>query len=123
MKYHPHYIEHIESLDAPHISSAQYDSDEARMGASWHDTEWHHDRAWLLTSRDVWVSNPLYVGPPNPPHPESQCYESDEEYDAWNSFRKAWWAAHKAKAPYPLETVYAESPVIADEIDDDDIPF
>jgi hypothetical protein len=27
------------------------------------------DRAWLLTSYDVWVRNPAYVGPPVP-HPE-----------------------------------------------------
>ncbi len=120
MNNHPHYIEHIESMDAPHTGSAQYDADEARMGASWQDDEWHKDRPWLLTSRDVWVANPGYLGPPNPPHPEGEVHEADS--DAWDAFHKAWWSAHDAKAPYPLFTVYAESPVEADVIDDD-IPF
>lgn len=36
------------------------------------------DRAWLLTSWDVWVRNPAYCGPPVP-HPEDDeaCYESE----------------------------------------------
>lgn len=34
------------------------------------------DRAWLLTSYDVWVRNPHYVGPPQR-HPE----DDSEAYD------------------------------------------
>lgn len=121
MNNHPHYVEHIESLEAPHPGSAQYDKDEAQMGASWQDEEWHKNRAWLLTSRDVWVSNPGYIGPPNPPHPEHTMYE--DEYFAWSAFDKAWWAAYDAGKPVPLFSVYAESPLAGDTINEDDIPF
>ena len=30
----------------------------------------HPERAWILSSRDVWYSNPYYVGPAVP-HPDS----------------------------------------------------
>ncbi len=35
------------------------------------------DRAWILTSFDVWVQNPFYRGPTRP-HPESYDYEDEE---------------------------------------------
>jgi len=121
MNNHPHFIEHIEAMNAPHPGSAQYDKDEARMGASWQDEEWHKDHAWLLTSRDQWVSNPGYIGPPNPPHPEDEAH--DEEWDAWEAYRLAWWKAENESRPHPLWTVFALSPVAAYAVHDDDIPF
>ena len=121
MNNHPHYIEHIESLEAPHPDSAQYDADEARMGASWQDEEWNKDRPWLHTSRDVWVSNPCYYGPPNAPHPEEYDYLEEDDYNAWDSFREAWWKAENAGKPHPLWTVRGLSPVAT--VPDEDIPF
>jgi len=123
MNNHPHYIEHVEAMDAPHPGSAQYDADEARMGASWHDLSWHEDRPWLLTSCDVWVSNPHYYGPPNAPHPEDYDHADEDGLDAWELYRVAWWKAERAHRPHPLWTVFALSPVEADTINEDDIPF
>jgi hypothetical protein len=36
------------------------------------------DRAWLIDSRDVWVKNPHYAGPPVP-HPEDDRGDYDGE--------------------------------------------
>jgi hypothetical protein len=33
-------------------------------------------RAWILTSRDIWVANPFYRGPPVR-HPEEDDYGED----------------------------------------------
>jgi len=36
------------------------------------------EKAWILTSWDVWIKNPHYQGPEEP-HPEDYPYEEDEE--------------------------------------------
>ena len=41
----------------------------------------NQDIPWLLDSRDVWVKNPFYSGPPAP-HPEDDYYP-EEEKKSW----------------------------------------
>jgi len=83
MHLHPHQIEEAEYQAGPHPSSAQYDADEARMGAAWNDN-WQDE--FLLTSRDVWITNPGYHGPASLHHPEDVRFEEDaqaeNEYEA-----------------------------------------
>ena len=52
------------------MSISEYDQAEAEFGG-----KDYPERAWLLSSRDVWYANPCYSGPPVP-HPE---YPSDDE--------------------------------------------
>ena len=119
MNLHPHQIEEMEYRDGPHPASAAYDRDEAQMGAGWQPCEWNKDRPWLLTSRDVWVSNPHYYGPPSPPHPEDDL--SDEECESWAAFSDAWWKAEEAGRDHPTLSVFA--PAHVDVVDEASIPF
>ena len=87
MHMHPHQIEEIEYQQGPHPSSAQYDADEARMGASWNDN-WQDE--YLLTSRDVWITNPGYHGPASPYHPEDDCREEVEDNEFEAAYAEYW---------------------------------
>ena len=83
--HHPHFIEEMEYQMGDHPDSAAYDRREAQMGAAYNgDTE----SEWLLTSRDVWVRNPHYVGCPDVPHPEIEWH--DEEWNDWNEREAIW---------------------------------
>ena len=66
--------EHNEYL-AGLMSAGEYDRAEAQMGAGWINN-WKDE--YLLSSRDVWYSNPHYQGPEGP-HPEFDYREENEE--------------------------------------------
>ena len=58
-----------EHCDFTYSSDAEID----QYNATWDGYKWK-DKAWLLSSRDVWYPNPYYEGKPVP-HPES--YEEE----------------------------------------------
>lgn len=62
------YYWELEKEKDPPMSIAEYDRAEAEYGGADYP-----ERAWLLSSRDVWYPNPHYNGPPVP-HPE---YDDD----------------------------------------------
>ena len=78
LNLHPHQLEEIEYQEGDHPNSAAYDRREAQMGAAYNGNT---EDEWLLTSRDVWVSNPSYTGCPDSPHPEIEW--DDEQYNDW----------------------------------------
>lgn len=126
---HPHAQEEMEYQMGPHPSSAQYDRDEATLGASWQTEEWNNQHPWLLTSHDIWVSNPHYFGPPCP-HPEDNPdEESWEEWDEyWTQKQRHWhWLVDNG---WLAEYTHAWEDAHHEELErnrsfecDDDIPF
>ena len=57
---HPHEKEEIELQEYIAMGPAYHDAEEARHGARWND-DWQSE--FILTDRDVWISNPCYRGP------------------------------------------------------------
>jgi len=89
---HPHLLEEIEYQEGDHPNSAAYDRREAQMGAAYNENT---EDEWLLTSRDVWVSNPYYYGPKDSPHPEIEW--DDDQYNDWYK-REAIWHSQNDQA-------------------------
>lgn len=57
-----------EHLDSHYSSDVDWDNAEA-----YEKGEANPEKAWILTSRDVWHANPFYTGP-TVSHPESEEY-------------------------------------------------
>ena len=93
-------IQEQEDRDFSYSTDAELDRD----GATW-DGYRSPEKAWLLSSRDVWYANPYYEGPWEP-HPES--HSSQEEYEALLE-------EHANPAPQPV--------VFVDPDEDNDCPF